>query len=72
MPFWRFVGFNLIGEAIWSAMIVSIGYFLGNIYITVNNALGKAFITVFVIILVVVIFGVANYLRKWVLAQTDE
>lgn len=72
VPFGRFVLFNIIGESVWSAMIISIGYFLGNIYITVNNALGKAFITIFVVILLAVIFGVANYMRTWVLKEMDE
>ena len=72
VPFGRFVLFNIIGESIWSAMIISIGYFLGDIYITVNNALGKAFITVAIIGLLVLIFGIANYMRRWVFSHIEE
>ena len=72
VPFGRFVMFNIIGESVWSAMIISIGYFLGDIYLNVNNALGKAFITVFVVALIAGIFGVANYMRKWVFSQVES
>lgn len=72
VPLGRFILFNIIGESIWSAMIIAIGYFLGNIYITVNNALGKAFIVVAVIMLAALIFGVANYMHKWVLKEMDQ
>ena len=71
VPFWRFVGLNLIGESIWSAMIISIVYFLGDAYISVNNGLGKAFITVAILVLIGIIFGVANYMRQWVFSQID-
>ncbi|HVV39104.1 MAG TPA: DedA family protein [Candidatus Paceibacterota bacterium] len=72
VPFGRFVVFNVIGESIWSAMILSIGYFLGNAYITVNNGLGKAFITALVILLIAVIFGVAKYMHSWVVSQMEQ
>ncbi|HVZ75923.1 MAG TPA: DedA family protein [Candidatus Paceibacterota bacterium] len=72
VPFWKFVGLNIVGESIWSAMIVSIGYFLGDVYVSVNNVLGKVFITVAVVVLLVVAFGAANYIRKRIMAEAGE
>ncbi|HWB33778.1 MAG TPA: hypothetical protein VG753_00435, partial [Candidatus Paceibacterota bacterium] len=72
VPFWKFVGLNLIGESVWSAMIVAVGYFLGNVYISVNNALGKAFITVAVIVVLAVALGAANYIRKRIMSEAQR
>lgn len=71
VPFWRFVGLNIIGESLWSAMIISVGYYLGTAYITVDNVLGRAFITILVVALLVGAFGFANYLRKRIIKEAN-
>ena len=30
MPFWSFLGWNLLGACVWCSLIVTLGYFLGN------------------------------------------
>jgi membrane protein DedA with SNARE-associated domain len=30
MPFWRFLGWNLLGACIWCPVVITVGYFLGN------------------------------------------
>jgi membrane protein DedA with SNARE-associated domain len=30
MPFWRFLGWNLLGACIWCPLVITVGYFLGN------------------------------------------
>lgn len=30
MPFWSFLGWNLLGACVWCSLVVTLGYFLGN------------------------------------------
>lgn len=48
IPFGRYMFFNIIGEAIWSAIIVAIGYFLGDLYVRVEDIFGRFAIAVLV------------------------
>lgn len=64
VPFWRFVGFNIIGEAMWSAMILAVGYFFSDAYIRVNNVMGRAFLVVLLAGLILALFGFVHYMRK--------
>ena len=32
MPFWKFVGYSLLGGIVWSSFLVFMGYFFGNLY----------------------------------------
>lgn len=72
VPFWRFVGVNIIGEGLWSAGIVSIGYFFGHIYVTVDNILGRAAIIMGGFILVALAFGFAHYLRRRIMRKVEQ
>ncbi|MCX6701773.1 MAG: DedA family protein [Candidatus Zambryskibacteria bacterium] len=62
VPFKNYVILNLIGGFIWTAFLLTIGYFFGNVYLLIP---GSAKIIFACIILLVAIFGVRyanNYL----------
>jgi membrane protein DedA with SNARE-associated domain len=64
VPFKNYVVLNLIGGFIWTALIVSIGYFLGNIFLMIPQSIKISFI---VLVLIAFILGIryANqYLKK--------
>lgn len=64
VPFKNYVVLNLIGGFIWTALIVSIGYFLGNIFLIIPESIKITFI-VFVVIAFILGLRYANqYLKK--------
>jgi membrane protein DedA with SNARE-associated domain len=44
VPFWEYIYLNVIGQFIWTTLMLSVGYFFGNLYVVVDNVLGKVFI----------------------------
>ena len=45
-PFVEFVLLNFFGQLVWTAVMLSVGYFFGNLYLVINNVFGKIFIIV--------------------------
>lgn len=43
-PFWEYLYLNIFGQFIWTTIMLSVGYFFGNLYVIVDNVLGKIFI----------------------------
>lgn len=63
VPFKNYVILNLIGGFIWTAFLITIGYFLGNIYTMIS---GPAKIIFILVAFLVVVFGIRytnNYLK---------
>jgi membrane protein DedA with SNARE-associated domain len=63
VPFKNYVILNLIGGFIWAALLITIGYFLGNIYTMIS---GPAKIVFILVAFLVVVFGMKytnNYLK---------
>ncbi|HEY5588792.1 MAG TPA: DedA family protein [Candidatus Paceibacterota bacterium] len=64
VPFKNYVILNLIGGFIWTAFVVAIGYFLGNIFLMITGPM-KIIFAIFV--LIAFIFGLryaSQYLKK--------
>lgn len=64
VPFKNYIILNLIGGFIWAAILLTIGYFLGNIYTMIS---GPAKIVFILVVFLVVVFGIRyinNYLSK--------
>lgn len=64
VPFKNYVILNLIGGFIWTAFVVAIGYFLGNIFLMITGPM-KIIFAIF--ILIAFIFGLryaSQYLKK--------
>jgi membrane protein DedA with SNARE-associated domain len=68
VPFSRFVVFNLIGEGIWSAMIIAIGYYLGNAYLQANSVLEHITLLSFFVLILMALFGFSRYMRNRILS----
>ena len=64
IPVWRYMTINLIGQFVWTGILLGIGYFLGNAYVTVNNIFGKISIIVLFIIVILALNGYKKYLAK--------
>lgn len=71
VPFGRYFFLNFIGELIWSAIIVGIGYFFGEAYLRVHDWMGRATLTVFFALFVLVMVGFGIYIRRRIEKDTD-
>ena len=45
-PFGEYLFLNFLGEFIWTALLLAVGYFFGNLYITISNDSGRILIIV--------------------------
>jgi membrane protein DedA with SNARE-associated domain len=67
VPFKNYVILNLIGGFIWTAFVVAIGYFLGNIYLLISGPM-KIVFAIFILIAFIIGLRYANkYLKKQVI-----
>ncbi len=72
VPFRRYFFLNLIGEFIWTAILISIGFFFTDLYVHVNDVLGRIAISAGIAILVVLLFGFAKYVRSRIMAEINK
>ncbi len=64
VPFKNYVILNLIGGFIWTAFIVAIGYFLGNIYLMITGPMKIIFAIFIIIAFVLGLRYINQYLKK--------
>lgn len=64
VPLRKFAIFNAMGQCIWTAMLISIGYFFGQFYVVVDEGFKTVSLLAFFITVIVLLGGVGNYLRK--------
>ncbi|MEK7480219.1 MAG: VTT domain-containing protein [Patescibacteria group bacterium] len=62
-PFGRYMMLNIVGQFLWTAMLLSIGYFLGHIYLRVGDVFEKIALLALIAIIVVSLAGFARYMR---------
>jgi len=41
IPFWRYMLVNVIGQFVWTGLLLSVGYYFSGLYMTVDSILGK-------------------------------
>ncbi len=68
IPFWKYLSINVLGQFVWTGLLIALGYFLGHLYTTVSSILGKASI---VVLFIIFIFALNGY-RKYVANKMSE
>lgn len=69
LSFKKFVFWNSLGGIVWTATLMSVGFYFGNFYLKLNSVLSKiGFFGLFVMIFILLI-NVAHYVRKELLAK---
>ena len=58
IPFKRYFMLNFLGQFFWTAFLLFVGYFLGDLYIQINGVLGIIFVAA---IIIVFFFGLAGW-----------
>lgn len=64
VDFKKYVALNLFGGFIWTALLITLGYFFGNVYTLLAGPFKIAFVCVTAIIVVVGLYGINRYLAK--------
>jgi membrane protein DedA with SNARE-associated domain len=60
IPFLQFISANVAGQLIWSGVLIGVGFFFGDLYLSINNITGKVSV---VILFVIVLFAAIRYLK---------
>jgi len=64
IPFHRYIMLNVIGQFVWTALLLSSGFFLGQLYVTFDNIFARISIIAFAVIVIVAIFRYAKFVRN--------
>ena len=64
VPLKKFAALCSLGAVIWTAALMAIGYFFGNIYIQLEKSFRIVFLTILVVIVLAAIYGFGRYMRK--------
>ena len=64
VPFKNYVILNLLGGFIWTAILVMVGYFLGNIFVIIPEQLKIIFVIIIIICFVFGLKYINNYLKS--------
>ena len=63
IPFGRFIVINLLGQFIWTGLLLGIGYFFSHLFITVNSVLGRMSLVAAAVVLATMGYRFWKYLR---------
>ncbi|MBU6426886.1 DedA family protein [Patescibacteria group bacterium] len=70
IPFWKYVGLNMIGQFVWTGVLMAIGYYLGHLYVQINTWFGRIGIVMLFVLILIGLARYRSYLRKRV--ETSE
>lgn len=64
IPLKKFVLINLLGGLIWTAGLLCLGYFFGNIYLKISEGLKNAFLVFIALFVILLIYTINKIIRK--------
>ncbi|MGI9118459.1 MAG: hypothetical protein ACR2IQ_02830, partial [Minisyncoccia bacterium] len=64
IPFYRYMFVNFLGQLVWSAMLLCLGYFFGGLYSTISSVIGKSFLVGVVVLVVYILYRYSKKIRK--------
>ena len=69
ISFRKYITLNVVGQFVWTGILMSVGYFLGNEYTSINNYIGKIAMIALIIVVFVFLIGFGKYLKKTMLEK---
>lgn len=64
IPFGKYLAVNVLGQFVWTGLLIGIGYFFGNLYIQINNIAGRFFLFAILALLFVAFLRYKKYLEN--------
>lgn len=71
IPFKRYLTLNVMGQFIWTGLLLTIGYEFGNLFVSFNNIFSRISVAVLFIIVIVLLFGFGKYVRARITAKNS-
>lgn len=69
IQFKTYITLNTVGQFVWTAFLLVMGYTFGNLFITFNNVFARISLTSFFIIIIALVFGFGKFVRERVLEK---
>jgi membrane protein DedA with SNARE-associated domain len=63
IPFKKYALFNFLGGFVWTALLLFLGFFFGNLYAVLNKGFKVTFIVVLAVFMVAVLYGSSRYFK---------
>ncbi len=64
IPLRIYLFMNLLGQFVWTGLLIGIGYFFGDLYIRINDLFGRIFIFTLFIFILVAFMRYIKYIKK--------
>lgn len=64
VPLKKYAFFNIIGGFVWTAFLMSVGYFFGNIYLVIDKGFRLAFVILLIGLTLAGLYGFSRAMRK--------
>ncbi len=64
IPFWKYLSVNLVGQFIWSGLLISIGYFFSNLYIQVDTWMSRVGVIILFLFVIYLFLQYGKYIKK--------
>ena len=72
IPFRRYITLNFLGQFIWTGILLTVGYIFGNLYVKIDNTLGKVSIFAAIALVLVALLGFGKYMAKRTIKEAAE
>ncbi len=64
IPFRHYIIMNLLGQFIWTGLLIGVGYFFSNLYIVFDNILARISIIALFLFIICAFLGYGKYIKK--------
>jgi len=64
IPFGKFMALNTAGQIIWTSGLLAVGYYLGDLYTSLDHVFGLVSTAAIMIIVVIALFGFGRFVRS--------
>lgn len=64
IPFWKYLSVNLLGQFVWTGLLLIVGFFFSNLYLEVNTWIGRMSVIALFVMLFFAFIGYKNYIKK--------
>jgi membrane protein DedA with SNARE-associated domain len=64
IPFKRYLALNVLGQFVWTALLLAVGYLFGHLYVSFDDLFSRLFLAMVLVIAVAALFGFGKYVRQ--------
>lgn len=64
IPFGEYLLLNFLGQFVWTALLLSIGYFFGNLYVVIDNDAGRIFVVALAFITLYLLLRLSRHIGR--------